>query len=82
MNNTWDIERIKGASIAPRTAEYNVIPANDEEDAVKKEHPEIFNFKAISIGDNGGQLFLVPLDESDRGTAEYILRAISAYTGT
>lgn len=77
----WNKERLKNAAIGDRIAKYKAIPANAAEALYEKSHPEIFNFEAISIGDDGGQAFLIPLDESDNETAEYILRAIKAYQG-
>ena len=81
MPRIWKPDEIKKASINVRSAKYEAIPANEYEEKVKKEHPEIFSFEAISIGDKKGQAFIVPLDESSRETAEYILRAIAAYDG-
>lgn len=81
MDKKWDKERIKNVSIAPRIGTYEGIPATPEEEQAKKIHLEIFKFSAISIGDEAGQAFFVPLDESDRETAEYIIRAIKAYDG-
>jgi len=81
MSITWTPQRIKMARIGIRTAEYEGIPSTIHESLVKQAHPELFKFTAISIGDNSGQAFLVPLDESSKETADYILRAIAAYTG-
>ncbi|MEE9374514.1 MAG: hypothetical protein V3V00_15775 [Saprospiraceae bacterium] len=77
----WNIKRIKNATIAPRVAKYAGIPANEREEKIKKSHPLLFNFNALSVGDDTGQAFIIPLDESDRELAEYILRAINAYEG-
>ncbi|MCK5606800.1 hypothetical protein KAR91_33165 [Candidatus Pacearchaeota archaeon] len=77
----WGKERLKKATINVRVARYEAHPANEREEAYKRTNPEIFNFDAISIGDEDGQAFLVPLDESDRETAEFIVRAIKAYDG-
>lgn len=81
MSTLWTPERLKKASINVRSAKYEAVPATPREEAIKKDHPEIFEMKAISVGDNNGQAFIVPLDESSRETAEYILRAIAAYAG-
>ncbi len=43
-------------------------------------HPHLFGFDAISIGDNKGQAFIVPLDESDRETAELIIKSIKGFS--
>ena len=77
----WPKERIKLATIGVREATYEVIPATEYEISIKLAKPEMFKFRAISIGDEKGQMFFVPLDESSLGTAEYILRAIAAYNG-
>lgn len=77
----WDKLRIKSASIGVRIGAYKALPANDIEKKQLEAHPEIMFFNAISIGDDDGQAFIVPLDDSDRETAEYILRALKAYTG-
>lgn len=81
MSKIWGKRRIKSSFIAPLAADYGVINLTEEQLIRKKDHPEIFKFQAISIGDRGGQLFFVPLDESSRKNAEYILRAIKAYKG-
>lgn len=80
MSN-WSKERIKGASFAPREATYEVIPASSREELFKVTHPHLFKLKALSIGDEHGQLCIIPLDESSRETGEFILRAIAAYQG-
>lgn len=77
----WSVERLKHACIAPKVATYDCEPNSSAGYAAKLTNPEIFKFEAISIGDEGGQAFIVPLDESCKETAEYILRAIAAYTG-
>lgn len=77
----WDKERLKSAAIGARAAKYEAIPADEQEEKHKVENPELFSFFAVSVGDEEGQAFFVPLDESDRDTAEYILRAIEAYQG-
>lgn len=77
----WSAKRIKAATIGARLGNYEAIPATSEEKAMSKIAPNILKFKAISIGDDKGQAFFVPLDESSRKTAEYILRAIAAYKG-
>jgi hypothetical protein len=81
MSTVWTSTRLKKARINVRSGKYEAIPSTPREEAIKEEYPEIFKFEAISIGDNGGQAFFVPLDESSRETAEYILRAIAAYEG-
>ena len=77
----WNPERLKSVSIGVREGKYEAVPANETESQMKTLHPEIFSFSAISIGDNKGQAFIVPLDESSKETAEYIIRAIKAYNG-
>ena len=81
MSTTWTPSRLKNATIGVRTATYEGHPGSHDIKAlvIKEKHPEIFTFEAISIGDDTGQAFIVPLDESSRETAEYILRAIAAY---
>ena len=81
MSTIWNIQRLKAASIGPRTATYQGVPSTRKAEQVQKRKPEIFEFEAVSIGDENGQAFLVPLDESSKETAEYILRAIAAYEG-
>ena len=84
---TWSSKRLKAASIGKKaagyvvTAEYVLIPESGHERSIYEAHPERLSFSAISVGDSSGQAFLVPLDESSRETAEYILRAIAAYSG-
>lgn len=77
----WNPERLKNAKIGVRTATYEGIPATPNEAAMKQKHPQLFKFNAISVGDDNGQAFIVPLDESSREVAEYIIRAIAAYNG-
>ena len=77
----WSIKRIKNASIGMFSANYEVIPNTEETIKAKEAYPHLFSFKAISVGDKNGQAFIVPLDESSKETAEYILRAIKAYNG-
>jgi len=79
MGITWSIERLKGATIAPRVATYQVIPADEREEEMKKKYPEKFKFQVVSIGDKDGQAFFVPLDESSLKTAQYILKTIKEY---
>lgn len=81
MSKIWSKERIKNAIIGLREGEYEAIAKLPHEIICKLNHPELFKFKAISIGDNKGQAFIVPLDESSKETAEFILRAIKAYQG-
>lgn len=84
MSTVWKPSRLKNATIGVRAATYEAHPKpNDLKGLILREkHPEIFTFEAISIGDDTGQAFIVPLDESSRETAEYILRAIAAYKET
>jgi len=77
----WDKERLKKVGFGVKKANYECIPKNSDEIAVAKRYPEIFKFEALSIGDAEGQAFIVPLDESCKETAEYIMRAIKAYKG-
>ena len=79
--NVWTPKRLKGATVGLREAVYEALPGSKMEAKIKDELPELFRFKAISVGDENGQAFLVPLDESSRETAMYILRAIAAYEG-
>lgn len=81
MSTIWNKERIKRVTIAPRIGIYEAIPQNLDEIQAKKNHPHIFKFKTLSIGDENGQAFFIPLDESSRENAEYIIRAIKAYKG-
>jgi hypothetical protein len=75
----WSAERMSGASIAPRVGKYEAIPQTDHESWVKEINPELFTFETVSVGDTGGQLFFVPLDESSKENAEFILEAIKFY---
>lgn len=77
----WDIKRLKGATLALKVAQYEAVALTLEQVTMKRLHPELFNFEAISVGDEDGQAFIVPLDESGRGTAELILKALAAYKG-
>ena len=82
MSKIWNVEELKSIKIGARTANYEALPATILEKEMKKKQPQLFTFEAISIGkDDKGQAFLVPLDESSRETAEYIIRAIIAYEG-
>jgi hypothetical protein len=81
MSKVWSLERLKKAKLGVRVATYEAIPANAHEAEMKESHPELFKFEAISIGDDSGQAFLVPLDESSKETAELIIEAIAAYQG-
>lgn len=76
----WDKNRIKQASLSDVSARYKALPTLEQIE-MAKDHPEIFEFEAISVGDSDGQCFFIPLDESDKDTAEYIIRAIKAYQG-
>jgi len=77
----WSIERLKKASLAPHVAEYEAVAGTLEQVTMKRLHPALFKFEAISVGDGSGQAFIVPLDESGKGTAELILKALAAYKG-
>lgn len=81
MSKIWNTERIKGATLGLTSATYEAVNLTAEQELIKQSFPHIFKFEAISIGDGKGQLFLVPLDESSKENAEYILRAIAAYKG-
>jgi hypothetical protein len=76
---TWSQQRMSGASIAPRIGKYEAIPQTYHESRVKETNPELFSFETVSVGDTGGQLFFVPLDESSKENAEFILEAIKFY---
>ena len=77
--NTWTLERLKGARINVREGHYKAIPEDDRARAFEQIDPSLFDFRAISIGDGGGQAFIVPLDESSRIAADLILAAIKAH---
>lgn len=81
MAKVWSLKRLKSAKIGVRTATYEAIPATPQEAEMKEKHPHLFKFEALSIGDDNGQAFLVPLDESSKETAELIIKAIAAYRG-
>lgn len=81
MSKVWSLERLKKAKFGVRVATYEAIPANSYEAENKEKHPHLFKFEALSIGDESGQAFLVPLDESSKETAELIIKAIAAYQG-
>lgn len=81
MAKVWSLKRLKSAKFGVRVATYEAIPANPQEAEMKENHPQLFKFEALSIGDDNGQAFLVPLDESSKETAELIIRAIAAYSG-
>jgi hypothetical protein len=77
----WSIDRLKKATLGEKSGSYKVIPKTERELNISKINPEIFEFEAISIGDRSGQALFIPLDESSKKTAEYILRAIASYKG-
>lgn len=77
----WNKERIKNATFGLHKATYNINAETESMKQLKEKHPNLFEFEAISIVDRNGQLFFVPLDESSKENAEYILRAIKAYKG-
>jgi hypothetical protein len=79
MNNMWNLKRLKKVSLGIKTANYIAVPETKQEQEIAKIHPEIFSFSAISVGDEGGQAFIVPLDESSKETAELIIKALQAY---
>ena len=79
MATIWSKERAFNAELAPRVGKYEAIPSNAQEESIKQKHPQLFSFEAVSIGDDNGQMFLVPLDESSKETAEFILKAIKFY---
>jgi hypothetical protein len=81
MSNDWSSARLKKATLGKCVGRYEAMSVTPQEAEVKKQYPEMFTFDAVSIGDKKGQAFLVPLDDSSKETAEYILRAIAAYTG-
>lgn len=70
---------MSGASLAPQIGRYEAIPQSDREYKVKVTHPHLFEFDTVSVGDGKGQLFFVPLDESSKENAEFILEAINFY---
>lgn len=75
----WSLERLKRATKGSLIAEYEGFPENFIGKELKKSNPDIFKFKAISVGDKEGQCFLVPLDESSEETCNLILKAIQFY---
>lgn len=79
MSKMWSLERIKGTSLAPRVGKYKVTPTSESEEKFKITHPHLFEFEAVSVGDGKGQMFLVPLDESSKETAQFILDAVKFY---
>lgn len=79
MSVNWSSDRLKRASIGVRENKYEAIPTSPQEMQAKETYPQLFEFNAVSVGDENGQAFLVPLDESSKETAEYILRAIATY---
>ena len=82
MSIKWNKDIIKKAMIGARTATYKPAAQSAYQKLMEETHPEMFQFKALSVGcDEIGQLFIVPLDESSKENAEYILRAIRAYEG-
>lgn len=81
MSQVWTPERLKKATQGERVGRYQAMPATSLEAVLLLGHPQNFRFNAISVGDDAGQAFLVPLDESSPEVAAYILRAIAAYQG-
>ena len=73
----WTKERLKNIYIAPKKVRYKVIPITSEEKVKAKRHPEILEFDALSVGDENGQAFIVPLDESSREVAEIIINTLT-----
>ena len=69
----WTKERLQAASLVPTEGTYEAHPKDLFGLKLKEKHPHIFNFEAISFGDGDGQAFFVPLDESSKETAEFIL---------
>ena len=78
----WSLSRLQNAKIAPYEATYEAVDLSDELERIKLKQGDIFKFKAISIGDEDGQAFFVPLEESGRVTTELILKALKAYHET
>ena len=79
MSRVWTKKEALGASLAPRKGTYEVLPASVIELGFKQTHPHLFTFEAVSVGDENGQMFLVPLDESSEETVKFILKAIKFY---
>lgn len=77
-DNVWTAKRLKRATLGARENTYEAVPMSILEQMALGDH---VRFQAVSIGDDRGQAFIVPLDESSVETAEYILRAIAAYEG-
>lgn len=65
-------------SVAPRAARYQVVN-DDPKVQARLEALGLDKFTALSIGTESGQLCIVPLDESSRENAEFIVRACNAY---
>ncbi len=76
----WENERIKNVYIGPLSAAYKVTPTSYAEKQAFKTKPEMFEFEALSIGDNAGQMCIIPLDDSSRENAEYIIKALKYYS--
>lgn len=79
MSTVWTKDRLLAAGLAPREGKYEVIPATPHEEFMKTLHPHLFSFNAVSIGDDSGQLCVVPLDESSKESAQFIVEAIKFY---
>lgn len=79
MSIIWTKERAINASIGARKGKYEAIPEDKRAIEVRRTHPHLFKFEAVSVGDSSGQMFFVPLDESSEETAHFILKAIKFY---
>lgn len=79
MGTIWSKERAMNASLGLRKGSYEAIPEDSRAREVKRTHPHLFKFQAVSVGDKSGQMFFVPLDESSEETASFILEAIKFY---
>ena len=77
----WENERIKNVNIGSLSAVYKVTPVSYAEKQAFKTNPEIFEFEALSIGNNAGQMCIIPLDDSSKENAEYIVEALKYYAG-
>lgn len=75
----WDLDRLCGASLAPKKATYKVVPTKEYQIAVFKTNPELFEFEAVSVGDDDGQAFIIPLDESSEEVADLVITALKFY---
>lgn len=77
--SSWDLDRLCGASLAPKKATYKAVPSTPYQIAVSETNPELFEFEAVSVGDDEGQAFIIPLDESSEEVAGIVIKALEFY---